>query len=449
MLTFQRLRLAIVACLALASVITLGAQTSGGMFSVALTGDSLITRPLSPYKEPPYVQLIDLLRAQDAAFTNLEMNLHNYEVYPMVESGGLHLSADPAIAKELVWAGFRLASFANNHTVDWGVEGMRLTEKYAQQAGLVLAGAGESLPEARAPRFLDTPRGRIALVATASTFTTAAPAGASRGDVLPRPGLSPLHFSTTAVVTDAGLTAVRTLARELGVALPPGDRVTLFDTTFVRGEKPGVHTAPNAADLEQIASAASNGRRLSDLTIVSIHAHEGTESAFVPAEFLVTFAHAMIDAGADVFVGHGPHVLRAIEIYKGKPIFYSLGDFVFENATVDRLPMDDYDALAVGASKGIADFNEIRYDNDRKGFPAEREIWESVVAVPRWRNRVLQQVELYPITLGFGQPAAFRGRPMLADDSLGRKIIGDLQRLSEPFHTRIDYRDRVGIITVP
>ena len=111
--------------------------------------------------------------------------------------------------------------------------------------------------------------------------------------------------------------------------------------------------------------------------------------------------------------------------------------------------MDDYDALAVGASKGIADFNEIRYDNDRKGFPAEREIWESVVAVPRWRNRVLQQVELYPITLGFGQSAAFRGRPMLADDSLGRKIIGDLQRPSEPFHTKIDYRDRVGIITVP
>jgi poly-gamma-glutamate synthesis protein (capsule biosynthesis protein) len=260
--------------------------------------------------------------------------------------------------------------------------------------------------------------------------------------------LSPLHFSTTAVVTDAGLTALRTLASELGVAVPPGDRITLFDTAFVRGDKAGVHTAPDAADVEQIASAVSNGRRLSDLTVVSIHAHEGAQSAFVPADFLVTFAHAMIDAGADVFVGHGPHVLRAIEIYKGKPIFYSLGDFVFENATVDRLPMDDFAALGVGASKGMADFNETRYDNDRKGFPAQREIWESVVAVPRWRNRVLQEVELYPITLGFGQPAAVRGRPMLADESLGRKIIGDLQRLSEPFHTKITYRNGVGIITL-
>src|SRR5260370_21269830 len=66
-------------------------------FSLALTGDSVITRPLSLYKEPEYQQLIELLRSQDAAFTNLEMSLHDYETYPMVESGGLHLLADPVI----------------------------------------------------------------------------------------------------------------------------------------------------------------------------------------------------------------------------------------------------------------------------------------------------------------------------------------------------------------
>lgn len=99
--------------------------------SIALTGDSLITRPLSPHKEPEHVRLFELIRAQDAAFTNLEMSLHDYEMYPMVESGGLHLRGEPSLAKELVWAGFRIVSLANNHAVDWGGAGLRLTRKYA------------------------------------------------------------------------------------------------------------------------------------------------------------------------------------------------------------------------------------------------------------------------------------------------------------------------------
>ena len=420
-------------------------------FSLALTGDSLITRPLSPYKEPEYQKLIELLRSQDAAFTNLEMSLHDYETYPMVESGGLHLRADPAIAKELVWAGFRLASLANNHILDWGVTGLRLTRKYAQAAGLVVAGVGESLSDARAPAFLETARGRIGLVATASTFTLNAPAGNSSGDIPARPGLSPLRFSTTSVVTTTAMAAIRNLAAEMRLTLPQGDRISFLGRTFQLGDRPALRTMPSQADVERIASAVSNARRLSDITIVSIHAHEGVGGTFntsEPAQFLVTFAHAMIDAGADVFVGHGPHVLRGIEIYKGKPIFYSLGNFVYENETVQRLPADDFEAFGLSPSQGIADLNETRYDHDRTGSPAQREIWESVVAVPRWRNRTLHEVDLYPISLGFGRPETFRGRPMLAADNLSRKIIGDLQRLSAPLGTKIEYRDGTGIVAI-
>ena len=82
---------------------------------------------------------------------------------------------------------------------------------------------------------------------------------------------------------------------------------------------------------------------LADYTIVTIHAHEGGRDRLLPADFLVTFARAMVDAGADMFVGHGPHVLRGIEIYKGKPILYSLGDFIFQNETLMRLPSENYE----------------------------------------------------------------------------------------------------------
>ena len=121
--------------------------------TMALTGDSLITMKLSVHTEPPFVKMIDLIRGADVAFTNLEMLFHDYEPYPMTQSGGTYMRADPSIAKELVWAGFDLVARANNHTGDYGAEGMRLTTKYVAEAGLVQAGVGDSLREAREARY--------------------------------------------------------------------------------------------------------------------------------------------------------------------------------------------------------------------------------------------------------------------------------------------------------
>ncbi len=84
-------------------------------------------------------------------------------------------------------------------------------------------------------------------------------------------------------------------------------------------------------------------RGLADLVLVSLHAHEQLGSKEVPAEFMGSFARAMIDAGADLVVGHGPHLLRGLELYKGKPIFYSLGNFIGQNELVAKIPADGYD----------------------------------------------------------------------------------------------------------
>ena len=424
-------------------------QSSGAAeISMALTGDAIITRPFSAQRDAGFLNLIELTRAPDAAFTNLELTLHDYETYPRVEAGGIHLRAPPIIARELVWAGFRLVSFANNHTMDWGVEGMRLTRRHARDAGLVVAGVGESLREARSARFLDTANGRVALIAAAATLKTEARAGDSLGDMPTRPGLSPLRFTTENVVTRAGLSALRTVATDLGKTLPQAERVTFLGQTFVLGERPGRQTTPHPQDLEQIAAAVRSGRELSYLTIMSIHDHENGATRDVPAQFLSTFARAMIDAGADAVVGHGPHVLRGIEIYEGKPIFYSLGNFVFEPETVERLPLDDYEAIGADPANGVAGLNDVRYDNDRRGFPARRKVWESVVVVARWRDRNVHSIELHPISLGFGKPRTIRGRPALADQELGRKIIEDLRRLSAPFGTRIEYRGGIGVVVL-
>ncbi len=421
---------------------------AAAIYTMALTGDSIITRRLSVYEEPEYLAMLELIRGADVAFTNLEMLFHDYEPYPMHQSGGTYMRGDPALAKELAWAGFDIVSTANNHSGDYGALGMRLTWKHAEAAGLVHAGTGNSLEQAREARFIETTKARVALISMASTFPDHSRAGSSRGDIPARPGLNPLRFSTTYTVTRELLESWRALLSESGLPAPAqGDTLRVFGRRLVGTGEVGVRTAPNVDDLRQIGAVVRNAARLADYTVVTIHAHEGMPGdRFVPAEFLVELAHAMIDAGADVFVGHGPHVLRGIEIYKGKPILYSLGDFIFQNETLLRLPEENYARYDLGPDAHVGDFNNARYDNDTTGFPARPEIWESVVAVPKWRGRRLQSLRLYPITLGYGKARTVRGRPMFADDALGGKILDDMIRLSAPFGTRVEVENGVGVI---
>jgi poly-gamma-glutamate synthesis protein (capsule biosynthesis protein) len=419
-------------------------------FTMALTGDSIITRHLSPYKESDYMKMIDLIRSTDAGFTNLEMLLHDYEGYPQAQSGGVWMRADPSMAKELAWAGIKMVARANNHAGDYSPESMRTTSKYLDQAGIVHAGVGENLQQAREAHYLETANGRVALISCASTFTPQSIAGKQRSDVGGRPGLNPLRFNTRYFVDQATVDNLRKALTGLG--LPGGGQQTaqvrFMGNLFVAGNETRIEETPSSEDLKEITDSIKDARMQSDYVVVTIHAHEGGKDRTIPADFLPKFAHAAIDAGADMFVGHGPHVLRGIEIYKGKPILYSLGDFIFQNETVLRLPEDNYEALGLGSEARVEDFNARRYDNDKSGFPADRLVWESVVAVPLFKGSTLAELKLYPISLGFGQPVAWRGRPMLADAELSKKIIDDLIRLSQPFGTKIEYKDRVGTVTI-
>ena len=139
-------------------------------YTMALTGDSIITRKLSVYEEPEFLSMIELIRSADVAFTNVEILFHDYESYPMASSGGTYMRAQPEIARELAWAGFDLGSLANNHSGDYGPPAILLTEKYVREAGMTGAGIGKSLAEAREAKFLETAKARIAFISVASTF---------------------------------------------------------------------------------------------------------------------------------------------------------------------------------------------------------------------------------------------------------------------------------------
>ena len=443
------------------AVVVAGALTAGlaaetvaqDRFTLALTGDSIITRKLSVYEEPEFLRMIDLLRGADLAFTNLEILFHDWESYPMSSSGGTYMRAQPELVQEFVWAGIDIGSLANNHSGDYGPPAMLLTEKYVREAGMVAAGVGRSLAEAREAKFIETKDGRMALISLASTFPNHSMAGKSRDDIPPRPGLSHLRHIRTYEVTKDQLEGVRATMRDLKMNPPAeGTSLNFLRNRFELADAPGVRTEPHPEDMAEIAMIVSNARRQADYVMVTIHAHEGApgpDSRMVPAQFLVTFARAMVDAGASAFVGHGPHALRAIEMYKGVPILYSLGDFVFQNETLQRLPYENYHGVGLNESDGLADFNEARYNDDTTGFPTIPEIWEAVIAVPEWSGQQLVELTLHPISLGYGQPRHIRGRPMMAEGALADKILQDLVRLSEPYGTQFEIKDGVARVVLP
>jgi poly-gamma-glutamate capsule biosynthesis protein CapA/YwtB (metallophosphatase superfamily) len=447
----------VIVALALAAVVVaLGAQAPTMTF--ALTGDSIITMKLRVHTDPQFTKMIDMIRGADAAFTNLEMLFHDYEPYPSTQSGGTYMRADPALADELVWAGFDMVARANNHTNDYGVEGMRLTTKYVSRAGLIQAGVGDSLREAREARFLETDKGRVALISTSSTFPDPSRAGVSWGDTKARPGLNPLRFTTTYVLTRQQFDTLRGALRDAGQlgrgrggqADGPVNEMTALGRRYVVGDKTEVRTEPLKEDVEGMAAVVRNASKQADFVIVSSHTHEGGADRFTPPQFFVTFAHAMVEAGADMIAVSGPHVLRGVEVYKGKPIFYSLGDFIFENETLLRQPPENYEPLGMTpeSGAGVGDFNDRRSDNDRTGFPADQYIWESVIAMPRFSGKQMTELKLYPITLGYKKPRPQRGWPMFANAESSRKIIDDVIRFSAPFGTKIEFRDGVGVVAV-
>src|SRR5712692_9814046 len=336
-----------------------------GNFTVVATGDSIINRPLSVYKEQAFTDLIRLISAADVGFTNLETLIHEFEVNPSVGSGGnTFMASHPKMLEELKWAGINLLSSANNHAYDYGEGGLLATIKNLEAAGLAYAGTGHNLSEARAPRYLDTGRGRVALIALSSTFPADARAMEQRPDLQGHPGINPLRYDTTYTVDSAAFGELRRTGRELGLDADRawqasfGMRGTLSADTdtkyhflekqFALGDAFQVATAPNKRDLEGNLKWVREAQRQADWVVVSVHCHEYGAEREDPPEFLRSFARACIDAGADAFIGHGPHFVKGVEVYQGKPILYSIGNFIMQNEQLYRLPTEFYDRFDLG-----------------------------------------------------------------------------------------------------
>jgi poly-gamma-glutamate synthesis protein (capsule biosynthesis protein) len=424
----------------------------------ALTGDSNLHRRVSVFDDPAYLEFFKKIQKADVSFTNLEAVIHPLNIPGAAFAGGTPGISPSWTVDELKWAGFNLLSVANNHSLDYGIDGLRANLHALDAAGLVYAGAGENLAFARAPGYLDTKKGRVALIASASTLTPGEQASQQRPDLPGRAGVAPLRFTTTYTVDQATLDTLRKVAALGGRGFGEGEgglgsrvagQLHFANAVYIAGDTTEVHTEPDKDDLAGLLASITAGHRQAEWVVATIHAHEGQPGkSDLPAEFVVAYAHAAIDAGADVFIVHGPHDIRGIEIYKGKPIIYSLGNFIFDGeAGIPYAPSEIYERYHLPWDSNISDYREITSKGDTIGYGADKGNWETaLVEVTFSPDHKLRELILDPATLGYGLARSQRGFPRPASPQAAREIIDTFAKLSAPYGTTVEFVNGRGVI---
>lgn len=429
-------------------------------FSLAAVGDLIQTHKVSSARITGLADLIAMIGRASIAFGNFEssaIDMGTFRGHPAAENGGLWLRSEPEVVPDLKAMGFDLVARANNNSYDWGAEGMRETDRRLDQAGIVHAGTGETRSAARAPRYLVTPQGTVAMVSMTSTFPPLAPAMNPVNGAPGRPGVNALRISERVLVSPAMLQSLRSIhgAQPPDAFQPADPASTDLELFGVRYRSSPAITSQvawsydvDSTDVRENLAAIRQGKAKAGFVIASIHAHEPGNWSTEPPDFLPGLAHAAIDAGADAFIGHGPHQLRGIEIYRGRPIFYSLGNFLFQVSSIGPFPMDGYEQFGKDPrTTTSAEFHE--WFRQRFFGGADGRVWyRSVVAVSTYQDGGVADIRLYPVELGFDDTGANRGIPRPAPPEVAQQILATLVRLSRPFGTTIAVEGNVGVIRI-
>ena len=341
------------------------AGSPGG--SISLLGDLMFRAPVAAarWEAGSFRDVVAELGRSDLTVANLELPLSR-RGHPVPKWANLR--ADPELIDDVRRMGIDAVSLANNHMLDFGPDALLDTLAACDGASVARCGAGHDLDEALRPVMLNAGGLRVALIGVACTVPLEAEARPGK------PGIAPLRIHVS-------------FELEIG------------QQAEQPGSMPPVHTWADAADLERLTSEVARARAEADLVIVSIH--WGVPGYWLSpcfnqilAEYQTPVGHALIDAGADVIHGHHSHSLHPIEVYRGKPIIYSLGNFLFD---------------------WVLEFME-----------PESLIARLHVADGGW------SLELVPLLVD-----EVNGFPRLATGAGARKVLTLLEELSRPFETTI------------
>jgi poly-gamma-glutamate synthesis protein (capsule biosynthesis protein) len=432
-----------------------------GDFTLVAIGDMLYSHPRVNSPDQKLQQVIDIVRSADVAVSNQEGVFLDLKTFRGAAYGNGQLWGEGTLARDMKAIGLDIVSVSNNHSMDFGGDGLLESMRLLDGAGVAHAGGGQNLETAREAGYVNTPKGRVALVATASTYKADARAEDAFGETNARPGISTLRLRKTNLVTPEQFAMLRNLATMRASPRKPAPRADASEIQF-GGERYRVGTGAlisydmDLYDHAGLLKAVRDAKAQSDLTVFYIHAHESPtgqdDDTPAPPNFLKTLFHDVVNAGADVVVGGGPHSLRGIEIYKGRPIFYGMGVF-FINGEIKRSQQDAFQAFP-DPRTGKAPTPEPA----EKSVPAGKSVtpggnpaswYDGLVAAVDYHDGRATRVRLYPLDVGNTYDVTRRGIPHLADPQTARRILENLQKWSAPFGTHITIDGSVGIISIP
>jgi poly-gamma-glutamate synthesis protein (capsule biosynthesis protein) len=287
-----------------------------------------------------------------------------------------------------------------------------------------------------------------------------------------RPGVNPQRLSMKYVIDRTAAKQVRDIGTKLGVLKTRGSGLEEGEfsigathagqatNVFVEGDKFEVTSVCHQKDLERNTRSVDEAMKMADLVMVGHHFNvsEGPRGDY-PPKFVPVFAKACIDAGADIYIGHGWHKTLGIEIYKSKPIFYGIGNFFAQNEFVRRVPYDSYEAWGHDVDR-LPILNPAAYPLHPGGAEFTETWWSSAVALLKMEDHRLTEMKLYPVEMGrevspnvkitrstgSGPHTLTEGRPLMADRENGERILSRIKRLSATYGTNIEVESGIGIL---
>ncbi|MEW9309780.1 CapA family protein [Labrys neptuniae] len=406
-------------------------------FTLVLTGQSLIHHDVRQVADEGFAAIKSLIQRADIAFTNFETTVFGrHGGWPM--KGNYFGCSEPTVLDALKDIGFNALALSNNHAFDLGPPGILSTLEEVVARDFLHAGIGTDLSQARQPGLKTFGKRSVALVAMDAGPGPATMYAADATDQRPaRPGVNglevsrifevdPPRFETLSGIQEAFQSSSMERSNYAQPHDPPqlhsADDIDFYGTIFRRANENKrrivVDTASLAIHLSAIHKAAAEGA----FVIAYLHHHHWEPSWREVPEWVQAFARACVDAGAGVFVSHGAPVLQPVEIHRGAPIFYGLGNFLF-------------------------------HLNEGEVVWSAPEVWKSVVATCRFdANARLRSIDLQPIVIG-GEKLEARNYherivPVRAPAAMATEMIEDLAARSQAHGVSISFEGNSGRISL-
>jgi len=346
--------------------------------------DKTIKYPIEHYTElvRPVLSAADL-KVVNCMRTYSALGSQN-ELAPQVQQS-------PEMARIFIDCGFNAVSFANNHIFDCGAEAMLDTRRLMNENGIQVAGAGKDLDDARQPAILESHGIKVAYLGSCSTGHHGSDAGVGK------PGISTMRVKTT-YETHGPHQPVRVL------------------------------TEPDENDLDMLLADIAKARTKADIVVPALHYGIIRLPRVVP-DYHVTVARACIDAGADMVLGHSPHVPKGIEVYKGKVIFYSLG--IFSMTKPFPAPSWKVPPWTHGAVRNHTDLDPLY-----PLMPYGKDCTLAILAKAVIEKTGIKRVSFLPMTMD----AQYRTEVLKAGDPRFDKVVEYMDWVSDgfPHHFAVD-----------